>query len=168
MQQFLIDLQRENFSFQCAFLQVSSSGSMEITGRGINLRVTILAQPNFVPDPYVYDFSVVKRAVEQLCKKHTEKVLLATHSKEITLSVGTEVVKAERNGVVFSVPRGEAVLVPVEKVNPEELARYLSGRLVETLGMEEMRKKGVHTMTLFVDNGEYSTGFEVRVPSERL
>lgn len=166
--QFLVDLQRENFSFQCAFLQVSAKGLMEITGRGINLRVTVLAQPNHLNGPYVVDFSMIKRTVEQLCKRHTEKVLLASHSPDFQTAISDTAVTVHRGSNTFVVPRSEVVLVPLETITPATLAKYLNQSLVEMMGSEWLQQNGVQSLTLHVDNGEYSVGYEHHLPIARL
>lgn len=167
--QLRVELQRQNFSFQCAYVQVSTSGVLQITGREISFKVILTRRPGVLNGPYVIDFTVVKRTMEDICKQHTSKVLIPTLSPHFSIHISSDfVLVKESSKGQFSLPRGEVICMPVEQIVPETLAQYFASVLVEQLGLEKLQKCEVTMVTLYVDNGEYSAGYDVALPTARL
>lgn len=164
-----VELQRQNFSFQCAYVQLSPSGAMQITGREISFKVIVTRRPGALNGPYVLDFTEVKRTMEDLCKQHTGKVLIATLSPFFTIETSPDflLVKQASKGKLM-LPREEAVCLPVDHIVPESLAQYFASVLVGRLGLARLQSYEVASITLYVDNGEYSAGFDEVLPTARL
>ena len=83
------------------------------------------------------DFIALKQRAKEITDELDHHMLLATKNAVITVeeSVARVSVTYEDREWVF--PRGDCILLPIENTTAELLARYICGRLVESLRTHE-------------------------------
>lgn len=142
---------------------------MQITGREISFKVIVTRRPGALNGPYVLDFTEVKRTMEDICRQHTSKVLIPALSPHFTVESSPDfllVKQASKRKLML--PKDEALCLPVDQISPEGLAQHFASVLVGKLGLERLQSYGVTLITLYVNNGEYSAGFDEVLPIARL
>jgi len=119
--------------FSCAHMTVFPDGSKERL-HGHNFQVSLLLEL-LGEDPELLDFAVLKRALQAQCDAWTERLLLPGSSSALVVARhdGDEI-DFRLCGKRYVVPAEDVILLPVQNVVVESLARVFAFALVERLG----------------------------------
>ncbi len=125
-------LSKESLKFSAAHMTVFPDGTKEaLHGHNYQVSLTIdLRESSF---ERVISFAQFKKALRPLCDTWDEKILIATknpHLKHREIEEGVEVILC---GKRYVFPRDEIVLLELDNITTESLAKELCLRLVEKL-----------------------------------
>lgn len=101
-------------------------------------------------DGYVMNFTDLKKTMKQLCTELDHKVIIPILSDvlviiqgEINIDVscedGSKFVYEIMKFIIFRFPKGDCVCVPIIHSSVEELGKYLTHKLIEIIGRDQMR-----------------------------
>jgi 6-pyruvoyltetrahydropterin/6-carboxytetrahydropterin synthase len=124
---------RPEYKFSCAHMTVFPDGRKErLHGHNYYVGVAVdLADVSFAS---MIEFAPIKAAIAELCAEWKEHLLLAERNPrfEVVRDDGAEL-EFLLCGARYVVPRGDALLLPVDNVAVEPLAVLVAERLVSRL-----------------------------------
>ena len=131
---FTIHLAKEDFKFSAAHFTLFPNGHAELL-HGHNYRVRVrLAGRRLGEDGILVDVARVKRRVRAACAAWDERTLIPSETDRLSVtrdeSGGVEIWFGERR---YRVPEQDVVLLPLQNVSMELLARRLWGEVAEEL-----------------------------------
>jgi 6-pyruvoyltetrahydropterin/6-carboxytetrahydropterin synthase len=88
-------------------------------------------------DYYVFDFIALKQRTKEITDELDHYMLLPTRNAVIKVEESGTSVRARYRDREWVFPRGDCVLLPIENTTAELLARYIAGRLAESLRVNE-------------------------------
>jgi 6-pyruvoyl-tetrahydropterin synthase len=165
--EFELVVEKAAFKFNASHFIVHATERERLHGH--NYRATISLSADAIgADGYVIDFGVLKRALTDACKDLDETFLCPTLSPHLDIAIldsgdvplvpgtlrGPEGAKLRlrwrNDGTEWTFPAQDAVLLPVAHTSAEELARYLTHRVLASVGLEVLRAARVSRLTVGV------------------
>lgn len=127
-----ISIAREQYKFSCAHMTVFPDGTKErLHGHnytiGIALELASIALADMLP------FQPVKAALGELCAEWKERVLIAANNPHLEIVRDDAELEFRLCGDRYVLPRGDALLLPVDNISVEALAAHIAERLRGTL-----------------------------------
>jgi 6-pyruvoyltetrahydropterin/6-carboxytetrahydropterin synthase len=104
---------------------------------GHNYRAAVEVEGKLQEDYYVFDFIALKNRTKAITDELDHFMLLPTKNPVIKVEEVGASVRARYRDREWVFPRGDCVLLPIENTTAELLARYIAGRLLESLRMNE-------------------------------
>jgi len=104
---------------------------------GHNYRAAVEVEGRLQEDFYVFDFIALKQRTKAITDELDHYMLLPTNNAVIKVEQVGASVKARYRDREWVFPRGDCVLLPIENTTAELLARYIAGRLLESLRVNE-------------------------------
>jgi 6-pyruvoyltetrahydropterin/6-carboxytetrahydropterin synthase len=119
---------------------------------GHNYTLSVAVRGAAGADGCVVEFSEIKVATRALAAELDERFLCAELSTTVVATVadGQLSLRVAADGSAFSMPVGDAVLLPLRNTTVEELSAYLARGLVERIGAARLLERGVTSVTLGV------------------
>jgi len=125
---FEVFVSKESFKFNAAHF-IAYPGFRERL-HGHNYRVSVRMEGPVGDDGYVVDFGDIKRATREVCASLNERVIVPMLSDVIEIDVGDDEIRMTcEDGMRFSFPRTDCVLLDIRHSSAEELAAFLGERL---------------------------------------
>src|SRR6187399_1745828 len=125
---FEIFVSKESFKFNAAHF-IAYRGFRERL-HGHNYRVSVRMEGPVGDDGYVVDFGDIKRATRDICASLNERVIVPMLSDVLAIEVDDAEVRVTcEDGMRFSFPRSDCVLLEIRHSSAEELAAFLGERL---------------------------------------
>ena len=100
---------------------------------GHNYRAAIEVEGDLDANHYVVDFIALKDMTKQITDELDHRMLLPTQNQLIRLNEEGANIRVTYRERMWSFPRDECVLLPIENTTAELIARYIAHRLVEEL-----------------------------------
>jgi 6-pyruvoyltetrahydropterin/6-carboxytetrahydropterin synthase len=100
---------------------------------GHNYLVAVEVEAGLDDNHYVFDFIALKNLMRELTNELDHYMLVPTRSKLIAVEESGKSVRLKFRDKEWVFPREDCVLLPIENTTAELLARYLAGRLRDTL-----------------------------------
>ena len=100
---------------------------------GHNYRAAVEVEGPLTGDYYVFDFIALKARTKEITDELDHRMLLATRNPVIWVKESGAAVQVRYNEREWVCPRGDCVLLPIENTTAELIARYIAGRLAESL-----------------------------------
>ena len=104
---------------------------------GHNYRAAVEMEGPLTADFYVYDFVALKARTKAITDELDHHMLLATKNPVISVAEDNVRVKVNYRDREWIFPREDCVLLPIENTTAELIARYIAGRLLESLRKED-------------------------------
>ncbi|HXC51208.1 MAG TPA: 6-carboxytetrahydropterin synthase [Candidatus Limnocylindrales bacterium] len=144
---FEVFVSKESFKFNAAHF-IAYPGFRERL-HGHNYRVSVRMEGPVGDDGYVVDFGDIKRATREVCATLNERVIVPMLSDVLKIEVdATEVRMTCEDGMRFSFPLGDCVLLDIRHSSAEELAAFLGERLKSELPI--LARRGVRVLEVGV------------------
>jgi 6-pyruvoyl-tetrahydropterin synthase len=144
---FEVFVSKESFKFNAAHF-IAYPGFRERL-HGHNYRVSVRMEGPVGDDGYVVDFGDIKRATREVCASLNERVIVPMLSDVIHINVDdAEVRMTCEDGMRFSFPRADCVLLDIRHSSAEELAAFLGERLKAELPI--LLERGVRVLEVGV------------------
>ena len=123
---------KDSFKFNAAHFMAYPGFRERLHGH--NYRVSVRVEGRLNSDGYVIDFGDIKRAAREICHAMNERTIVPMNSDCLTIerSAGEVRITCE-DGSRFSFPEADCALLPIAHSSAEELADFVSGRLLEAL-----------------------------------
>lgn len=131
-ERFKVHVTKDHLVF-CSGHFISYAGHQCERLHGHNYRASVEIEGPLDENYYVFDFVALKQRTREITDELDHHMLLATRNAVIAVEeVGASVrVRYKDREWVF--PRGDCVLLPIENTTAELIARYIAGRLAESL-----------------------------------
>ena len=100
---------------------------------GHNYRAAVEVEGPLAEDFYVFDFIALKARTKVITDELDHRMLLATRNPVIKLEEVWASVRVRYRDREWVFPHGDCVLLPIENTTAELIARYIVGRLAESL-----------------------------------
>jgi 6-pyruvoyltetrahydropterin/6-carboxytetrahydropterin synthase len=129
-----ISIAREQYKVSCAHMTVFPDGTKERL-HGHNYTFAVALDVGRIDLPAMVPFAPIKAALVELCAAWKERVLLAAHNPHLTI-VRDEPDELEFTlcGARYVMPRGDALLLPIDNISVEALAAHVAELLRDKLG----------------------------------
>lgn len=137
-----LQILKEDHKFSAAHMTVFPDGSKErLHGHNFQVQVRLSLRSIALKD--LCDFGVIKRVVADLCGELNERTLVALNNPFLRVTVESmndndtspsrELVRLSHMSGEYLLPRTDVVLLPLENITSEMLARWLHGELCRRL-----------------------------------
>ncbi len=103
---------------------------------GHNYTIAIALEVDRVDLPAMMPFSPIKAALGELCAAWKEHVLIAAHNPHFKLLRDDTELELTLCGERYVMPRGDALLLPIDNISVEALAAHIAELLRERLATE--------------------------------
>ena len=135
-ERFKVHVTKDHLVFCCGHF-ISYRGHQCERLHGHNYRAAVEIEGPLQEDYYVFDFIALKARTKEITDELDHHMLLPTKNRVIHVEeVGTSV-RARYEDREWIFPRGDCILLPIENTTAELLARYIAGRLLESLRTHE-------------------------------
>ena len=127
-----IVIAREQYKFSCAHMTVFPDGTKERL-HGHNYTVAVAIDVNTVALDAMIPFTEIKTALAELCAAYKERVLLAQHNPHFEVVRDDGELEFKLCGERYVLPRGDALLLPIDNISVEALAAHVAAQLRTTI-----------------------------------
>ncbi len=132
-----IRIAREQYKFSCAHMTVFADGTKERL-HGHNYTIAIALEVDSVALAAMLPFAPIKQALGELCAAWKEHVLVATRNPHLAILRDDTELEFTLCGERYAMPRGDALLLPIDNISVEALAAHvaeiLRGKLAPLAG----------------------------------
>lgn len=129
---FRVRVQKDQLTF-CSGHFITYEGSTCERLHGHNYRVAVEVAGPLDINHYVFDFIALKRLTKEITEELDHRMMLPTKSRLIQVETKQEQVDVRFENRRWSFPLGDCVLIPIENTTAELLAKYLAGRIKESV-----------------------------------
>lgn len=127
-----ITIAREQYKFSCAHMTVFPDGTKERL-HGHNYALTLALEVDRVDLAAMIPFAGIKAALAELCAAWKEHVLIAARNPFLEIVRDDRELEIVLCGDRYVMPRGDAMLLPIDNVSVEGLAVHLAELLRERI-----------------------------------
>lgn len=127
-----IVIAREQYKFSCAHMTVFPDGTKERL-HGHNYTVAVAIDVDTVALDAMIPFTEIKTALAELCAAYKERVLLAQHNPHFEVVRDDGELEFKLCGERYVLPRGDALLLPIDNISVEALAAHVAAQLRTTI-----------------------------------
>ena len=127
-----IEIAREQYKFSCAHMTVFADGSKERL-HGHNYTIAVALEVSSIALADMVPFSALKHALAELCAAWKEHVLLATKNPFYVMKSEAPELEFTLCGERYVMPRGDALLLPLDNISVETLAAHVAELLAPKL-----------------------------------
>lgn len=117
----------------CSGHFISYEGNQCERLHGHNYRAAVEIEGYLDENHYVFDFIALKNRTKEITDELDHRMLLPTGNALIRVEEGPTSVRVRYREREWVFPREDCVLLPIENTTAELLARYIAGRLRESL-----------------------------------
>lgn len=128
-----ITIAREQYKFSCAHMTVFPDGTKERL-HGHNYTVAVALDVARIDLPSMIPFAQVKACLAELCALWKERVLIAAQNPHLRIVRDDSELELTLCGERYVMPRGDALLLPIDNVSVEALAAHVAALLRPQLG----------------------------------
>lgn len=134
---FKVRVTKDHLVFCCGHF-ISYHGHQCERLHGHNYRCAVEVEGPLLPDDfYVFDFIALKKRTKEITDELDHHMLLATNNPVIKVDPTPKCVQVKYEDREWLFPRGDCILLPIENTTAELIARYIAGRLWESLRTNE-------------------------------
>ena len=123
-----ISIAREQYKFSCAHMTVFADGTKERL-HGHNYTIAVAIEVDAVELAAMIPFAPIKTALGELCAAWRERVLLAARNPFLTIVRDDTELELTLCGERYVMPRGDALLLPIDNISVEALAAHVASIL---------------------------------------
>jgi 6-pyruvoyltetrahydropterin/6-carboxytetrahydropterin synthase len=135
-ERFKIHVTKDHLVFCCGHF-ISYRGHQCERLHGHNYRAAVEVEGKLQEDFYVFDFIALKARTKEITDALDHHMLLATRNPVIKVDESPVSVDVRYRDRQWLFPRGDCILLPIENTTAELLARYIAGRLLDSLRINE-------------------------------
>jgi 6-pyruvoyltetrahydropterin/6-carboxytetrahydropterin synthase len=135
-ERFQVRVTKDHLVFCCGHF-ISYRGHQCERLHGHNYRAAVEVEGTLQEDYYVFDFIALKARTKEITDELDHHMLLAMRNPVIAVSDTPKCVRVNYEDREWTFPRGDCILLPIENTTAELLARYIAGRLWDSLRAHE-------------------------------
>jgi 6-pyruvoyltetrahydropterin/6-carboxytetrahydropterin synthase len=121
---FGIKVDREDFNFSAAQILLMSDELEALSGHNYCLSIDISGELN--EDGAIVDFRVLKAWMRTQISKYNHKTLIPTNNSEIIVETNSDQVSVRYKSKTITLPRDDALLLPLKNTTCEELLQQIA------------------------------------------
>ena len=129
-----IGIAREQYKFSCAHMTVFPDGTKERL-HGHNYTIAVAIDVDSVELAAMIPFTPIKQAISELCALYKERVLLAEKNPHFQIVRDDGELEFKLCGERYVLPRGDALLLPIDNISVEALAQHVASILQTKLAV---------------------------------
>lgn len=134
MSEHRVSIAREQYKFSCAHMTVFADGTKERL-HGHNYTIAVVIELDRVDLAAMIPFAPIKHAIAELCQQWKERVLLAASNPHFTIARDDHELEFTLCGERYVLPRGDALLLPIDNISVEALAAHVAKLLSERIAV---------------------------------
>ena len=123
-----ISIAREQYKFSCAHMTVFADGSKERL-HGHNYTIAVALDMPRIDLATMVPFAPIKAALAELCAAWKEHVMLAAKNPHFRVLRDDAELEFTLCGERYVMPRGDALLLPIDNISVEALAAHVASEL---------------------------------------
>jgi 6-pyruvoyltetrahydropterin/6-carboxytetrahydropterin synthase len=123
-----IVIAREQYKFSCAHMTVFPDGTKERL-HGHNYTIAVAIDVDSVALDAMIPFTPIKQALSELCAAYKERVLLGERNPHFKIVRDDGELEFMLCGDRYVLPRGDALLLPIDNISVEQLAQHIAAIL---------------------------------------
>ena len=135
-ERFKVRVTKDHLVFCCGHF-ISYHGHKCERLHGHNYRTAVEVEGTLQEDYYVFDFIALKKRTKEITDELDHHMLVATRNPVIAVSETPTCVRVKYADREWQFPHDDCILLPIENTTAELLARYIAGRLWESLRTHE-------------------------------
>jgi len=116
---------REQYKVSCAHMTVFPDGTKERL-HGHNYTIAVALDVDRIDLASMIAFAPIKQALGELCAEWKEHVLLAAHNPHFVVVREDHELELTLCGERYVMPRGDALLLPIDNISVEALAAHVA------------------------------------------
>jgi 6-pyruvoyltetrahydropterin/6-carboxytetrahydropterin synthase len=148
-----IRIARAEHKFSCAHMTVFADGTKERL-HGHNYTVAVELEVDRVDLDAMIPFTPIKSAIRELCADWKEHVLLAARNPWFTIVRDADELEFTLCGQRYVLPRGDALILPIDNISVEALAAYVAELLRDKLARLSLPQAAVLEVTIEESPGQ--------------
>lgn len=149
--EFEIFLGKTDFKFNCSHFIAFKGFRERLHGHNYRVYVRIIGGSTVCDDGYLMDFGDIKKVTRSLCSQLNEYFILPGKTDSMILEDnGEQYCLTCEDGAKFAFPKGDCKMLPIVHSSAEELAHYLWGRIVRTIGLESLKSRDIRILEVSV------------------
>jgi 6-pyruvoyltetrahydropterin/6-carboxytetrahydropterin synthase len=123
-----IRIARAEHKFSCAHMTVFADGTKERL-HGHNYTIAVALDVDRIDLASMIPFTPLKTAIRELCASWKEHLLLAAHNPWFTILRDADELEFTLCNQRYVLPRGDALLLPIDNISVEALAAHAASLL---------------------------------------
>ena len=123
---------REQYKFSCAHMTVFPDGTKERL-HGHNYSIAVAIELDRIDLAAMLPFQPIKAAIGELCAAWKERVMLAAHNPHFVIIADGRELEFTLCGERYVMPRGDALLLPIDNISVEALSAHVAELLREKI-----------------------------------
>ena len=123
-----LSIAREQYKFSCAHMTVFPDGTKERL-HGHNYMIAVALELDTVEIDAMIPFAPLKGALSDICAAWKERVLLAARNPRFEIVRDDSELEFRLCGERYVMPRGDALLLPIDNISVEALAAHVAALL---------------------------------------
>lgn len=126
-----IKIYKQYFNFACSHFLIFEDGTREPI-HGHNYRVLVKGEAPALKSDMVFDFLDIKPIVREVCDSLDHKLLLPKENDRLKFfdkGLNMEIITPDES--LFSIPKSDILLLPIENTSAERLAIYINSQIRE-------------------------------------
>jgi 6-pyruvoyltetrahydropterin/6-carboxytetrahydropterin synthase len=127
-----IRIARAEHKFSVAHMTVFADGTKERL-HGHNYTVAVAIEVDRIDLAAMVPFTPIKTAIRELCAAWKERVLLAANNPWFVVVRDTDELEFTLCGQRYVLPRGDALILPIDNISVEALAAHVAALLRDKL-----------------------------------
>lgn len=156
--EFSVFVAKADFKFNAAHFIVYKGFREKLHGHNYSISVKVTGGETIGPDGYLIDFGDIKKAARSVCSAMNEYFICPMKSDAMTITLTGEQLCMEcEDGSMFSMPKGDCMMLPLVHSSAEELAHYIWCRIIRTIGLESVLSRGLKSMEVSVSEAPQQT-----------
>jgi 6-pyruvoyltetrahydropterin/6-carboxytetrahydropterin synthase len=116
---------RDQYKFSCAHMTVFPDGTKERL-HGHNYTIALALELERIELAAMIPFAPIKAAIGELCTAWKERVLIATQNPHLVIVRDDHELEITLCGERYVMPRGDALLLPIDNVSVEALSAHVA------------------------------------------
>jgi len=160
-ERFRIRVTKDNLVF-CSGHFITYEGDKCERLHGHNYRTAVEIEGPLDENFYVFDFIALKHRTREITNELDHRMMLPTNNSLVTLQEKAGQIFVQYRDRQWVFPKDDCVLLPIENTTAELLARYIAGRLIQSLGERHGFRKGLIKVEVEESFGQ-SAFYEVEI-----
>jgi len=132
VESYKVTVGRDHLVFCCGHF-ISYDGHQCERLHGHNYRASVEIEGPLTDDYYVFDFVALLRLSKAVTDELDHHMLIATKNPVIHVHASERSLRVNYKDREWIFPKEDCVLLPIENTTAELIAKYIGGRLMETL-----------------------------------
>ncbi len=141
-----IDGWKVGLKFSASHFIPSHYKCSRIHGHDYGVRIRIFGKTK---DCILYDFVALKKKVREICENLDHKLIIPQTKKYISHKIKGERIYVHFEDKFYTFPKEDVVVIPVELATAEELSRYFSKVILQSIDFPE----NVKGLEVCIDEG---------------